>query len=239
MDYAEEQADEVEALESIFPDELNIISPTKVELPVHFDAGEYKSTKFESSFDITVEFTATYPEAAPIIHMNNIAGYLEVHHVGQRAGAAKIAELVEENLGDPLVFTVHAAMSEWLEDYLTELQSQAENAEAIARSKAEDERLAKLTAGTVCDKDTFAVWKEGFMAEIAAGTVTNYTTFIKPKRGKATGKAIWEESARAKFAAGGAEGGDGGDANVEVDADMFEGLDLDMDDLDLEDSDED
>ena len=52
-----------------------------------------------------------------------------------------------------------------------------------------------------------------------------------------TGKAIWEESARAKFAAGGAEGGDGGDANVEVDADMFEGLDLDMDDLDLEDSD--
>lgn len=46
---------------------------------------------------------------------------------------------------------------------------------------------AKLTAGTVCDKDTFAVWKEGFMAEIAAGTVTNYTTFIKPKRGKATG----------------------------------------------------
>ena len=157
--------------------------------------------RIAASFDITVEFTATYPEAAPIIHMNNIAGYLEVHHVGQRAGAAKIAELVrgppracvragplvlppfppadavqptgretaqpdpppgtaalgwfgpacvrraqvEENLGDPLVFTVHAAMSEWLEDYLTELQSQAENAEAIARSKAEDERLVRRT----------------------------------------------------------------------------------------------
>lgn len=50
--------------------------------------------RIAASFDITVEFTATYPEAAPIIHMNNIAGYLEVHHVGQRAGAAKIAELV-------------------------------------------------------------------------------------------------------------------------------------------------
>lgn len=234
MDYAEEQADEVEALESIFPDELNIISPTKVELPVEFDAGEYKSTKFQSSFDVTVEFTATYPETAPIIHMNNVAGYLEVNHNGQRAGAAKIAEVVEENLGDPLVFTVHAAMVEWLEDYLTMLQSSAENAESIAAAKAEDERLAKLTAGTICDKDTFAVWKEGFMAEIAAGTVTNYTTFIQPKRGKTTGRAIWEASARAKFATGDAEGGDAG---VEVDADMFEGLDLDMDDLDLEDSD--
>lgn len=49
-----------------------------------------------------------------------------------------------------------------------------------------------------------------------------------------TGRAIWEASARAKFATGEAEGGDAG---VEVDADMFEGLDLDMDDLDLEDSD--
>lgn len=52
---------------------------------------------------------------------------------------------VEENLGDPLVFTVHAAMVEWLEDYLTELQSSAENAESIARAKAEDERLVRQT----------------------------------------------------------------------------------------------
>lgn len=47
-----------------------------------------------ASFDVTVEFTTTYPETAPIIHMNNVAGYLEVHHDGQRAGAAKIAEVV-------------------------------------------------------------------------------------------------------------------------------------------------
>jgi len=52
------------------------------------------SLRIAASFDVTVEFTATYPETAPIIHMNNVAGYLEVNHNGQRAGAAKIAEVV-------------------------------------------------------------------------------------------------------------------------------------------------
>lgn len=234
IDYMQEQADEVEALESIFPDSLTVHAPNKVELPCEFEAGEYKGVDYSASFDITVTFTETYPETAPEIHMNNVSGYLD--YKAEQLGAAKIQEVVDENLGDPLVFAVFEAMSEWLEDYLTSAKDNSENEELRAAVRAEEERLAKLTAGTECNKDTFAEWRDQFLKEVAEGKVNNYTIYIKDKKGKVTGKSQFEIAAKKKFEE--SNSGDSGDPKVVVDTEMFEGLDLDLEDLDI-DSDED
>eukprot|EP00040_Diaphanoeca_grandis_P021097 m.112346 g.112346 ORF g.112346 m.112346 type:complete len:228 (-) comp28187_c0_seq1:242-925(-) len=227
MDYKQEQADEVEALESIFPDALTIYSPTKFALPIEFDAGEFNDVQFAGSFLLVVTFTDTYPEGAPVIELDDVKG-LDGAQVDK--ANIKIAEEIEECLGDPLVFTVHASMTEWLEDELTSRKTSAENFEKLEKQRLEDEEMARLTSGTLCNLETFLEWRERFEAEMAEkGQKNEFLQKIKaPKRGSTTGRKLFEINAAKKISMD--EMLQPGD--VVVDNALFG--DLDLGDLDLE-----
>lgn len=137
MDCVEEQQQEIEALEAIFTEELVVLEEhdglRRVQLPIMDE---------ESGASVRVDFSLpkTYPEVAPKVSVHGVNG----------VSAPKRMELqgilqheAEENVGTPMIFTLHTAAKEWIEEHISGNAKDGEDAgdEVVFETRDEEEEL--------------------------------------------------------------------------------------------------
>jgi len=228
-DYLQEQQDEMEAIESIYSEEIDILdtSPHRFTIPVKTD--DYDEDEgLGRMVLLKFSFTKTYPSEAPLVEVEESENMEEDGILDDMA--AHIKEQIEENLGMPMIFTIISAMIEWLGETNDRLKREAEE-EAQRIKDAADEEERKKLEGTKVTIESFLAWKADFDKERMEKML------VKEKTGKEklTGRELFMtdttlNESDLKFLA------EAGDTAVTVDESLFEDLeDLDIDD----DSDED
>eukprot|EP00035_Acanthoeca_spectabilis_P022476 m.443947 g.443947 ORF g.443947 m.443947 type:complete len:239 (+) comp19031_c0_seq1:42-758(+) len=227
MANAEEQGDELEALESIFPETLKVLSPTRFTLSGSADGGTYDETDFVAGFVLDVTFPPEYPEVAPNVRLVDTTGILEDNDEILGELTSVVSETIEENLGMAMVFAIHAAVQERLEDILTKKRDTTESAASEAKQAEIDAEIARYTAGTLVTLETFEEWKTAFEAEMEPSRTAFRLSRQTTVDGKLTGRQLFEQKKMTLDS----EKGLTDKTDVIIDTSVFEGLDLD--DLDL------
>ncbi|XP_034467774.1 RWD domain-containing protein 1 isoform X2 [Hippoglossus hippoglossus] len=161
-DYAEEQRNELEAIESIYEDSFTVLTdePTSFTITVASDAGEQGEIA-----EATLKFTYVekYPDEPPlweIYSQDNL----------EDGDALNILTLLqqqaEENLGMVMIFTLVTAVQEKLNEIVDLMKNRQE--EEKQRKEREAEEAEKITfQGTVVNIENFLLWKTTFELEVA------------------------------------------------------------------------
>ncbi len=223
-DYAEEQANEIEALESIYPEEFRLVEATPLhcfQLPVRGEADGVAEDEVACTLQFT--YTDTYPDAAPVMEVQDPEN-LEEEDVTRIQEL--MAEQAEENLGMVMIFTLVSAVQEKLVDIANGIAQRKEEEKEEEKRKLEEAEMKKFH-GTRVTIESFLAWKGKFDAEIEE--MKRRSGIIEKQNTKLTGKELFMkdntlDDSDVKFFE------EQGDA-VHVDESLFE----DMEDLDLDD----
>jgi len=231
-DYKAEQQDEIEAIESIYSEEISIISdsPHRFTIPVKTEDYDEEEGDGEGMW-VLLKFTfpKNYPDEAPEMEIEEEENMDEDMRNGLRA---KLAEVAEENLGMAMVFTIVSEAIQWLGETQDRLKNEEEARIKKIKDEADAEEQRKLE-GTKVTIESFLAWKADFDEELRKKKGKELEEKTKKSK-KKTGRELFLTDTSlidsdVKFLA---ETGDS-DA-VTVDESLFE----DLDDLDLEDSDD-
>ncbi|KAG7190949.1 hypothetical protein KM043_007000 [Ampulex compressa] len=225
MDYKDEQRNEIEALESIYCGELEILATE----PLYAFAIPIKTSEYEpesnNGLSCRLEFTYTskYPEEPLLISIEEQENFEDGSDEELKE---HLAEQMNENLGMVMVFTLVSAAQEWLNVQWDKIKLKREE-RAAEKLRAEEEAERKRFEGTRVTVETFLSWKEKFDEEMG---YTKRREMADREGKKLTGKELFMtdktlDQSDLKFL-------DDGDA-VKVDESLFQNLD----DLDLEDDD--
>jgi hypothetical protein len=224
-EFADEQRDEIEALESIYSEEIDFLgeSPHCFTIPVKTedydeDEGEGRLVLFKFTF------TKKYPSEEPLLEVEESEN-IDDEHLEELESYLK--DLLTENLGMPVVFTIVTAAIEWLGDKNDQIKKDMEDAAQKVKD-LEDEEERKKLEGTRVTIESFLAWK----AEFDEDRLKKKLTIVKGT--KLSGRELFLtdnslNDSDIKFLA------NTGDTAVTVDESLFEGLE----DLDIEGSDED
>ncbi|KAJ8411520.1 hypothetical protein AAFF_G00163280 [Aldrovandia affinis] len=227
-DYGEEQRNELEAIESIYPDSFTVLSedPTSFTITVTSDSGDDDETA-----ETTLKFTYVekYPDESPIYE---IFSQENLEDADVEDILSLLQEQAEENLGMVMIFTLVTAVQEKLNEIVDQIKSRREEEK---RRKDEEEEEAEKVAfqGTVVTIENFLTWKATFeqdMTELRKKRQKEEEQIVKSKL---TGKQLFErdhnlDTSDIQFLEDAAN-------SVEVDESLFQ----DMDDLDLDEDDPD
>ncbi|KAL4657463.1 RWD domain-containing protein 1 isoform X2 [Arapaima gigas] len=227
-DYGEEQRNELEAIESIYPDSFKVLSehPTTFTITVTSDAGED-----DDMVEITLKFTYVekYPDEPPLYEIFS-QDNLEDSDV--ESILTLLQQQAKENLGMVMVFTLVTAVQERLNEIVDQVKSRREEDNRKKEQEAEEAEKVAFQ-GTVVTIENFLSWKTKFELEMAEIKRKKQKEEEQAGKIKLTGKQLFErdhnlDTSDIKFLE------DAGNS-VEVDESLFQ----DMDDLDLEDDDAD
>lgn len=163
-DFKEEQTNEIEALESIYPNELKILSDDPYHVFTIGIRGEAGGTT-EEPLSVTLRFTYVpfYPEEGPHVE---VAETTNLDEDDAEALMSFLQSEIEDNLGMAMIFTLVSATSEWLTKHAEQMQLRREQEEKQRRAKEEEAERAKFE-GTRVTVECFLAWKEKFDAEMA------------------------------------------------------------------------
>uniref|UniRef100_A0A8D0BUG4 RWD domain-containing protein 1 n=1 Tax=Salvator merianae TaxID=96440 RepID=A0A8D0BUG4_SALMN len=226
-DYGEEQRNELEALESIYPDSFTVLSenPTSFTITVTSEAGQDNET-----VQATLKFTyaENYPDEVPVYELlsqenledNDIRDILKL-----------LQEQTEENLGMVMIFTLVSAVQEKLNEIVDQIQTRRE--EEKKQKEKEAEEAEKSFHGTPVTIENFLSWKAKFDAELLEIKRKRMKEEEQSGKNKLTGKQLFErdhnlDTSDIQFLE---EAGN----SVEVDESLFQ----EMDDLELDDDEDD
>lgn len=237
-DMLEEQKMEIEALESIFPDEFTVMQENPYRLAIDILEGEG-----DEQFGVRMQaiLPPEYPSVAPELELSI------VRRVGREQLAAvqeHVTGLIEENLGMPMLFTLATEAKEWLIEHIADAPDLTEQYE---RSKQQfetfsdeviyDQEAATKQRGTPVNPETFAVWKKAFDEEhgvkAKAPVITGRMLFESGQVGSADELQLNEtEQAPFEEAPAPAEAEDPpSDPEEDIDLDAWRN-EIDLDDLD-------
>ncbi|XP_041844129.1 RWD domain-containing protein 1 isoform X2 [Melanotaenia boesemani] len=229
-DYGEEQRNELEAIESIYPDSFTVLSedPCSFTITVASDAGEHTET-----VEATLKFTYVdkYPDVPPLweIHSQENLEDRDMEDI-----LTLLQQQAEENLGMVMIFTLVTAVQEKLNEMVDEKKNRQE--EEKRRKEMEAEEAEKVAfQGTVVTIENFLAWKAKFELDMAEARRKKQKEEEQGAKSKLTGKQLFErdhnlDTSDIQFLE------DAGN-NVEVDESLFqdiEDLDLDEDDPDFD-----
>ncbi|KAK1337967.1 LOW QUALITY PROTEIN: hypothetical protein QTO34_001071 [Cnephaeus nilssonii] len=226
--YGEEQRNELEALESIYPDSFTVLSenPPSFTITVTSEAGENDET-----VQTTLKFTYSekYPDEAPLYEIfsqenledNDVTSILKL-----------LALQAEENLGMVMIFTLVTAVQEKLNEIVDQIKTRREE-EKKQKEKEAEEAEKQLFHGTPVTIENFLSWKAKFDAELLEIKKKRMKEEEQAGKNKLSGKQLFEtdhnlDTSDIQFLE------DAGN-NVEVDESLFQ----EMDDLELEDDEDD
>jgi len=227
--FLDEQKDELEAVESIYSEEINMLSDSPISFTIPVKTEDYDE-EMEEGRQVIFKFTFTekYPSEELILEIEESEN-IDDEHLEELE--SYLQDMMKENLGMPVVFTLVSSAIEWLGDKNDQIK---EDLEAAAQKKKDldDEEERKKLEGTKVTIESFLAWKSEFDKERLAKIKDAYV-----KNSKLTGKELFMtdkslNDSDIKFLE------NTGDTAVTVDETLFE----DLDDLDLdddEDSDED
>lgn len=230
MDHKEEQNNEIEALDSIYCGEMEILTNE----PFHIFVIPVKSDDYDDETEaglscrLKFEYTPSYPEELPLLDIEETVRLEENYEEQLRQ---HLKQQAEENLGMVMVFTLVSAAQEWLNSKSDEIRRNAELREQ-QRLQEEEEAEMKRFEGTRVTVETFIVWKQKFEQEMGI----NIKKEKEEKNKKLTGKELFMQDkslneSDLKFLE---EGGESIKVNESLFQDMEE-LDTEIDNLVLDD----
>ncbi|KAM8952583.1 RWD domain-containing protein 1 [Pelodytes ibericus] len=226
-DYAEEQRNELEALESIYADSFTVFStsPASFSITVTSEAGED-----EENVEVSLKFTyvETYPDKAPLYEIVS-EGNLEDRDAP--VILTLLEEQAQENLGMVMIFTLVSAVQEKLNE-IVDMKKTRKEEEKVQKEKEAEEAEKVRFHGTPVTIENFLSWKAKFESELAEMRRKILKEEEQSGKIKLTGKQLFErdhnlDTSDIKFLE---EAGN----SVEVDESLFQ----DLDDLELDDEDD-
>ncbi|CAI9742129.1 domain-containing 1-like [Octopus vulgaris] len=228
--HREEQRDEIEALEAIYPNEIKVLETE----PNYIFAIELSSQQTEEEpedlITITLQFTLDddYPDSVPIME---ILDYQNLDDVKVNVILEDMNELAQETLGMVMVFTIVSAVQEKINDIIEQNKQEREK-EELRKQKEQEESEQKTFEGTRVTVETFIAWKARFDLEMKESR-RNFMD-INQTNTKLTGKELFQQDS--SMIVSDMEFLKGENEAVEVDESLFQDIDeLGLDDEDLED----
>ncbi|GAA5941913.1 Gir2p [Sporobolomyces koalae] len=161
LDYAEERASELEVLESIFPDELQILSEDKISIQVE---PENQNESNPYILNLIITYTPTYPDELPDMEIEVVEGELEPDE--EQFLLAGLKTSAEESLGMAMVYTLSLQLRELIGDMFVQRKERIAR-EDDERYRKEEEAIAKKRQGTQVTQASFAAWAVKFEKEMA------------------------------------------------------------------------
>ena len=229
-DYKQEQKDEIEAIESIYSEEIDILGDSPHRFTIPIKTAEYDDEESDEGMMTLLMFTFpdTYPDLAPEIDVEECEGIDDDVLEEYKEALMKVAE---ENLGMAMVFTIVSAGIEWLGEKNDQLKREAEEEKARLKELEEEEERKKLE-GTKVTIESFLAWKAEFDADMAV--LRKEKEAAKKDKNKKSGRELFMTDKNLldsdiKFLK------EAGDEAVTVDESLFQ----DLDDLDLDDEESD
>ncbi|EGW30057.1 uncharacterized protein SPAPADRAFT_63673, partial [Spathaspora passalidarum NRRL Y-27907] len=191
MDPAEEQQQELEVLESIYPDELTVISPTHFIIRVQLDTPSQR----KHYLDLIVRYPPTYPEVIPNLDLEipeiseeeedsddddededdddtkaiklalNMAEVIEFTRDELALLLSKLNEEAELNIGMPSVFALTTQLKDEAEALFVQILETRQKEYEREREEREREEQKKFI-GTKVTKESYLEWRDKFRAEM-------------------------------------------------------------------------
>lgn len=206
----EEQKEEREVLDSIFPDEIQDISDTEYRITIVVEAPkEYGEETEDPVVILNVRYPEAYPDEAPFLDITQPPNAIKHEHFDVQEDKARLLEAlqptIEESIGMAMVFTLVSALKDAAEQLISERKQAVEAVKEAEARKAEEEENRKFE-GTKVTRDTFLAWRDKFrkeMEEEAARRQAEQEAEDKKKRGgkeekKLSGKQLWEQGLAGK-----------------------------------------
>ncbi|KAF5674026.1 hypothetical protein FHETE_3086 [Fusarium heterosporum] len=164
----EDQIEEREVLESIFPDEITDISETEFRVSVALDIpGEEEEEP--PTMLLQVKYPEDYPEKPP--HLDILAPPNATPHDHFSVAddrdhlLASLDETIQENLGMAMVFAIVSTLKDNAEQLVQDRKDVITKAQEEAALAAEAEENKKFH-GTAVTPESFLKWREGFLKEM-------------------------------------------------------------------------
>ncbi|KAH9843405.1 RWD protein [Teratosphaeria destructans] len=209
----EEQIEEREVLDSIFPEEIQDISDTEYRITINIDVPKEPDDETPDPVIIlNVRYPEGYPDQAPDLDIMQPPNAPKQPHLNVQEDKTRLLEAlkptIEENIGMAMVFTLVSTLKESAELLISDRQQAIQAQKDIEAAKAEEEENRKFE-GEKVTRETFLAWREKFrkeMAEEAARKLAEQEAEDKKKRGgkaeekKLTGKQLWEQGIAGKTA---------------------------------------
>ncbi|CAA9958425.1 rwd domain protein [Pyrenophora teres f. maculata] len=203
----EDQKEEREVLESIFPDEITDVSETEFRIAITLDDGRHEDEEREDEQPIiilNVSYPPDYPDEAPRLDVTQPPNapkhpYLDIHEDKQRL-LDSLKETIEENLGMAMIFTLVTVIKDSAELLITERQNAKQALVEIAAAKAEEEENKKFQ-GEAVTRESFLAWREKFRKEMEdekrrkeeEKELEDKKKRIVKEEKKLTGKELWQQ----------------------------------------------
>lgn len=203
----DDQKEEREVLDSIFPDEIQDISDTEYRVSVTLDVKEVAGEDPPPApvIILNVKYPEGYPDEAPVLDVTQPPNAPKHEHLDIQEDKARLLEAlqptIEENLGMAMVFSLVSTLKDSAELLIAERQQAIQAQKDFESQKAEAEENRKFE-GQKVTRDSFLAWQEQFkqaLAEEKARRTAELEAEEKKKRGgkpeekKLTGKQLWQQ----------------------------------------------
>ncbi|KAH9891531.1 RWD-domain-containing protein [Xylariomycetidae sp. FL2044] len=205
----EEQVEEREVLDSIFPEEITDISETEYRIQVKLNPPEDSQDLNEPpTFFLHVRYPDAYPDEPPILDLSPLQN--GPSHPKFSVATDKeqllsgLEDTIQENLGMAMVFTLVTALTEAAEQLIAERKEADARAHEERVLAAEREENKKFH-GTPVTPETFLTWREGFLRELEEERQKEEEERLAELKKakvkepfKLTGKQLWERGLAGK-----------------------------------------
>ncbi|KAL1878674.1 Protein gir2 [Diaporthe australafricana] len=164
----EEQIEEREVLDSIFPDEITDISDTEYRISITLDIPDDEDNE-QPVIVLTVRYPEEYPDRAP--HLDLSADDGENKHPLFNISESKdellksLEPVIEESLGMAMVFTLVTTVKEEAEQVAVRAREAEAKVHEEAAQEAERKENEKFQ-GAAVTRESFLSWREGFLKEM-------------------------------------------------------------------------
>ncbi|KAK5649823.1 hypothetical protein RI129_000852 [Pyrocoelia pectoralis] len=226
MDYKEEQAGEIEALESIYYGDVTILTTE----PFHKFSILIKSEEYDVdnknglSCNLVFTYTSKYPDEQPYIEIEEP---ININNSHLEELLLQLQQQAEENIGMVMIFTLVSLAQEWVNLKWDDVKKQQEN-EKLQKEQEREEIERKKFEGTRVTVESFLIWKNKFEEDLG---IKKKREAIEKDGRKLTGRELFMtdntlNESDLKFLDG---------EEVKVDESLFQ----DLEDLDIDDEDDD
>ncbi|OQE24303.1 hypothetical protein PENSTE_c007G00637 [Penicillium steckii] len=166
----EDQTEEREVLDSIFPEEITDISESSYRISINLDAPETADEEQEQPvIYLEVSYPEEYPDVAPQLSISSAPNapkhpQLDIQEDRERL-LESLQPTIEENMGMAMVFTLVSALKENAEELMIERVNAVQAEKDKIAAKAEEEENKKFQ-GTAVNRESFLEWHAKFQKEL-------------------------------------------------------------------------
>ncbi|XP_014785673.1 RWD domain-containing protein 1 [Octopus bimaculoides] len=187
--HREEQRDEIEALEAIYPNEIKVLETEPNYIFAIELSSQLTEEEGEDLITMTLQFTLDddYPDSIPIME---IMEFQNLDDVKVNVILEDMNELAQETLGMVMVFTIVSAVQEKINDIIEQNKQEREK-EELRKQKEKEESEQKTFEGTRVTVETFIAWKARFDLEMKESN--RNLMDINQSNTKLTGKELFQQ----------------------------------------------